>query len=172
MASMLKDVADGESGSRRSLVLLGQRVCQVAWRKLLGCGTGRFRRLRKSGLAGVKPPQDLRFLTKRGCHFDAKKRAKRASVVAFLTQLYQKVSEPMPETCGQQRGATKMAFQRRRGRRPREALRLHRGKQTAGEPGVYKLLPPGTFTDYHKMYSADTEEPVSFKLFTKVPCCL
>ena len=171
MASMLKDVPDGDSAGRRSLVLLGQPICQVAWRKLLGCGSQRFRRLRRCGLKGVKPPQDLRFLAKRGSHFDAKKRAKRAAVVEFLTQLYEKVSEPMPETCGPQRGARKMAFQRRRGRRPREALRLHRGKVTAGVPGLYKLLPPGTFTDYHKMFSADSKEPVSLKLFTKAPRC-
>ena len=114
----------------------------------------------------------MRYFPKRGSHQDTKKRAKREAVVAYLTELYHKLSEPMPETCGPQRGANKMAFQRRRGRRPREALRLHRGKKTAGQPGVYKLLPPGTFTDYHKMFAAqsDADLKVSLKLFTKAAC--
>ena len=114
------------------------------------------------------------MLPKAKAHTDQSKVQKREAVVAFLEKLYVTVSEPMPEAQGPIHGDRRMAFQRRRGRRPKLASKLYRNEAT---PDM-RLPPPGTFTDYHRMFRANHDLKVSLKLFNRVawlilaPCLL
>ena len=151
----------------RSIRFLDKPVCQTGFKQLLALGSSRFRRLWKSALVGKKPPVDGRCRPRESSHAQSGKSQHRQFVVEFLQELYLSLSEPMPEARGPIQGNRKMAFQRRRGRRPRMAAILHR-KQDA--PAM-RLLPPGTFTDYLTMLrTREGCEKISLKLFTTVAC--
>lgn len=162
---MLRVVAKTDPGDRRRQVLLGHAVCQHAFRLLLGFGASRMKRLLHCCRQNLPAPLDGRMLPKAKRHSEVRKAQKRATVVAFLEELYVTLSEPMPEAQGPVHGDRRMAFQRRRGRRPKMAARLYRN-QAAPE---MRLLPPGTFSDYYRMYQAKgVDGTASLKLFTKV----
>ena len=69
-----------------------------------------------------------------------------ASVVEFLEELLQTVSEPMPEAWKKQVDVPKeMRLRKLKGRKPMRlvAQRASQGKDTSGK----RLLPPGTFSE-------------------------
>lgn len=146
----------------------GTPMCQQSFAKLLGLGSQRFRRLQKCAKLGVKAPMDGRSVKRANAHASTSKSCHRQAIVEFLQEIYISLSEPMPEAKGPVRGHQRLAFQRRRGRRPRMAAQLHR-KADASE---MRLLPPGTFTDYLQMLRArdDDYTKISLKLFTKESC--
>ena len=151
---------------KRSLTLLGRVICQQGFCKLLGLGSSRFHRLKICAQTGTAAPLDGRFLKKKGSHASSKHTAHRQAIIGFLEEIYISLSEPMPEAKGPLRGNKRLAFQRRRGRRPRLAAQLHR----KGDTSQMRLLPPGTFSDYLQMLRArDGCEKISLKLFNKVP---
>lgn len=151
---------------RRSLTLLGRPICQQGFRKLLGLGSNRFHRLKTCAQTGSPAPVDGRFLKKKGSHGNLKQTAHRQAIIGFLEEIYISLSEPMPEAKGPLRGNKRLAFQRRRGRRPRLAAQLHR----KGDTSKMRLLPPGTFSDYLQMLRArEGCEKISLKLFSQVP---
>lgn len=179
-----------ESGLRKRHILLGKPVCQSAFRRLLQIGSNRYTRLRKCALRGTSPPIDGRTLRKNLPDPGNKKSvAKRQLVVGFLQNLLDTLSEPMPEASQSQRNLRDKAmaaeaefkvvssygnfttslvrFRRNRGRRPRLAGQLHRGK----DQSQMRLLPPGSYSDYLMMLRVQfPDEKFSFKLFTTVSC--
>ena len=169
-----------ESGQRKRHILLGKPVCQNAFRRLIQIGSNRYTRLRKCAVRGKSPPIDGRTIRKNMPDPTNKKSiAKRQLVVGFLQSLLDTLSEPMPEASQSQRQLRDKAmaaeseskslvrFRRHRGRRPRLAGQLHRGK----DQSQMRLLPPGSYSDYLMMLRAQyPDEKFSFKLFTNVSC--
>lgn len=183
--------AECESAQRKRHVLLGKPVCQNAFRRLIQIGSSRYTRLRKCAVRGTSPPIDGRT-TRKGLPDPTNKRsvAKRQLVIGFLQNLLDTLSEPMPEASQSQRNLRDKAmaaeseskvvvpiqgnfltslvrFRRHRGRRPRLAGQLHRGK----DQSQMRLLPPGSYSDYLMMLRAQyPDEKFSFKLFSRVSC--
>jgi len=169
---------------RKGQVILSKPVCQHAFRSLLGIGSGRYSRLKKAATKGVAAPLDGRTL-RRGKNICIQKNSirKRSLVIEFLTELYNTVSEPMPEagkvildkvqpseseTHGNEASSSKplelKKFRRSRGRRPRLAAQLHRGNIHRD----MRVLPPGSFTDYLVMLKArHPTEKFGLKFFTR-----
>ena len=167
---LLRDSVD--SSGRHGQSLLGNPVCQRAFRKLLGIGSGRFTRLKKSVAAGMEmAPLDGRRIERTKRHNTPKNVSKRAIVYDFLEELRNSISEPLPEAnqsrqdaAGGKKGL--MSFRRHRGRRPRSAAASSRG----GDRSSMRLLPPGTFSDYLRvLQSRHPNTKFSLKLFNKVP---
>ena len=153
--------------SNRS-TLLGQQVCQEGLRGLLGLGSQRFRRLLACARSGAPAPLDGRSMPKQGRHVDPAKRQNRILVVEFLRELYESLSEPLPETKGEVTGPKVMGFRRAKGKRPKK-LRGHH-QATSATSSEMRLLPPGSYTDYLQMLRVrHPEKKISLKLFTRVP---
>ena len=129
-------------------------------------GSARFRRLLRCSAEGLDAPVDGRSLTRSSMHRCTKKLEHRIKVVEFLQELYETLSEPMPETQGPVRGNKDMKFRRHCGKRPKaggstQSLKVRR---------QMRLLPPGSYTDYLNMLrSRWPGERFSLKLFTKAP---
>ena len=159
-------------GSGRPIYhLVGKPICARGFQKLLGLGSGRFDGLKKALKNGWEAPWDGRFVQRTRLNLISKKHAsKRASVVEFLEELLQTVSEPMPEAWKKQVDVPKeMRLRKPKGRKPMRlvAQRASQGKDTSG----MRLLPPGTFSEYlHLLNSRLTfEERVTLKTFNSVP---
>ena len=190
MVRLLTCQPDAVTKSRKGHILLGKFVCQNAFRRLLQIGSGRYTRLRKCALSGEAPPLDGRRMRKPLICKNKASIQKRALMVEYLTELYHQVSEPMPEAnqdlqklkdaamaagCASEsaevqhiKSARKaVCFRRNRGRRPKLAGQVHRGK----DQSQMRLLPPGSYTDYLMMLRARHPEiKLTLKLFVKVPC--
>lgn len=157
-------------------------------RRLLQIGGQRYTRLRKCARSGAPAPLDGRRVKTPSICKNKVSVMKRSIIVEYLTELYQQVSEPMPEAnqsldkmnglpiefkelpskaSGKGSGAANqkpMRFRRNRGRRPRLAGQVHRGASQAS----IRLLPPGSYTDYLSMLQArHPTANISLKLFQK-----
>lgn len=163
--------------------ILGHKVCQVAFKKILGLGSGRFARLNQAARAGLNAPEDGRTLPKKLLLVSQKRSLqKRSCVVEFLEHIYNTMSEPMPEAkdCLKRKFAheieieaskkpvpKKMQFRRLRGKRPKAARNLNRGHKDAS---ALRVLPPGTFSEYLELLRAKYPgETFSLKLFQHDP---
>ena len=158
--------------------LLGQPVCQSAFKRLLGLGAQRYARLRHAASVGEAAPLDGRTLPRKLLLKTKTSLERRRVVTEFLSELYNTLSEPMPEAnrslkrksqfgFGKDDGPVTlhpMRFRRHRGRRPKMAGVLHRG----AEKPLMRLLPPGTFSDYLMMFRA--KHPVYSNLSLKLFC--
>lgn len=155
---------------------MGVPVCQLAFRKLMTLGSQRFYRLRNCAVTGQPVPTDGRSLAQKGA-YQGKRSGGRALICEFLEELYQSMSEPMPEaTGGASSGPRCMNFRRHRGRRPKlSSLQFKVKSESHQQPGSKRLrhLPPGTFTDYLMLFrEKHPDTKVSLKLFNTVPCTL
>ena len=144
---------DKNNDRYRKMQILGHRVCQPAYCKLLGIDRARFQRLSLAVREGQTAcPLDGRFI--KAPH--SKKPSKlRSTIYDFLSGLYHKIAEPLPD------GRAHV------GKRPR----LDRKQDDQGDRRDLRHLPPGTFTDYLRLYNV--EHPhcrVKLKTFMKVPC--
>lgn len=171
-------------GSQKKHVLLNKEICQQAFKRLLGIGAARYSRLRASALKGGVAPLDGRRLKKPLVMKRKISIRKRSLVVEYLQELYTTVSEPMPEATQSLRKlrenlereveikssidmvlpakAKAKPFRRSRGRRPKMAGKIHRGKIRED----IHVLPPGSYSDYHRLFnSRHPEDKVSLKLF-------
>lgn len=164
---LLRPSAGANNESRKSLHILDRNICQNAFCKLYGVGSDRFRKLWACAKNGIAAPMDGRAVRNAFKHSSGVKSMHRQKIIEFLQELYDTLSEPMPEAKGPVRGDRRLAFQRRRGRRPRMAAQLHRKQDT---PDM-RLLPPGTFSDYLNMLKVrEGCEKISLKLFTAAAC--
>lgn len=190
---MLRTNEKDSEGDRRRQHILGRRVCSHAFRKLLGLGANRFRRLSQAARRGDRvAPIDKRTAPQRGS-FDkrnAQHLNKRAVICEFLAEIRSTLSEPMPtanqatsvrmigtgasgdkvaveqSTAGQEPGLLPSKFRRHRGRRPKAASRIHRGSDLS----EMRVLPPGSLTDYLRLLQAKrTDLKFSLKLFSHEP---
>lgn len=179
LCQVISILKDGYSASesdqtedRRKQVLFGIKMCQQAFRRLLGIGSGRFRKLRKCAHEGESAPLDLRTLPKLRLAADRPKSINRQLIVEFLAELHATISEPMPEATGKKSGDKVNAFRRSHGKRPREAARIHRIIKSSPDDAMknLRLVPPGSFTDYLGMLRArHPDRKISLKLFNSVP---
>ena len=164
--------------SRKEQVLLGRPVCQHSFRQLMGLRSRRFSNLKRSASLGVDLPVDGR---KRPRHHDstnAESTRKRGLVVDYLEELFQCVSEPMPEAYqsydGKHDGDSdqfyvmpKMRFRRNRGKMPGKNYREKTAPRLKDTP--VRLLPPGSLTEYLGfLQSKHPEEKFSLKLLCSV----
>ncbi|CAK9044016.1 Uncharacterized protein SCF082_LOCUS25066, partial [Durusdinium trenchii] len=148
------------------LTLGGHRVCQTAFRLLLGIGKSRLRKLRNAIINDRECPLDRRYLPK--SHEMIQPCEGRSKVAEFLTQLYQKVAEPMPEL-GERAVVLKMgetsAPTKKRGRRPRSFVK----RDDFQNLSAVRMLPPGTIRDYHELCKAENPGvSISRTLFGRV----
>jgi hypothetical protein len=188
---ILQNTPDQVATSRKRHLLLGKAVCQQAIRRLLQIGSDRCSRLRKCAQTGATAPLDGRRTKRASICKNKVSELKRATIVEYLTELFQQVSEPMPEanqslhkmktgeiamlvTDSTEAAASSkdsasakkkpMRFRRNRGRRPRLAGQVHRGACQS----TIRLLPPGSYTDYLSMLRArHPTMNISLKLFLK-----
>ena len=157
---------------------LAKSVCQSAFRRLVGLGPARFDKLRKAALKGEGAPLDRRTFPRKLLCKRKDSIERRSAVTEFLSELYNTLSEPMPEAnstlkrkadfaFGKGDGQVlphPMRFRRHRGRRPRMAAKNHRGK----DKPLLRLLPPGSFSDYLTMFH--TKQPQYSNLSLKLFC--
>ena len=167
VSELLKETGLPSRGKQlHGQVVLGQPVCAQAFCRLLGVGHGRYQKL-KSGLKRGAVPMDNRFLN-RSKHRRVSEN--RVIVHDYLTEIYEKLAEPMPEAseCSMVR---RMSFRKRRGKRPRIArvqskMMTDKGRQQSS----MRLLPPGTFSDYAAIWrSRWPTRKISLKLFSAEP---
>ena len=141
---------------------MGNGLCQGAMKRLLLLGSRRSRKLFKAERNNTAAPLDGRFL-KQTKQFRAQKgfACKRETVAEFLEEIYQKIAEPMPETVGfdasEAEGFIPVAlrFRRLSGKEPKSQASLATGRLIKPRSkSDFKLLPPGTFTDYLRLLNA------------------
>lgn len=139
-------------GKLETLSLLGLPVCQIAYKRLLRLGSGRFARLSASVRSGEDTcPLDMRRLPRK--FLKTMNSPKRLLVHDFLHELYETLAEPMPEGTG----ASK---------RPRTIRKRDDTKMAAVTHLIEKALPPGSFYEYLAMLRrAHPQETFSYKLF-------
>ena len=168
---------------RQKQSLLGHRVCQNAYRRIIGFGNSRFFRICQAVARQQPLPIDGRMVSQKHL-FASKTNRNREVCVEFLNELYETIAEPMPDATSPHSvgGASFMAFRRNRGRRPHLAAQLinarKKEKQKADESkekgeipsgSKIKLLPPGTFSDYLSLlHEKHPDCKPSLKLFNKV----
>lgn len=156
--------------------LMGRPICLKGLAQLLGVGSPRIARL-KSGFSNTDDPQcpmDGR-LRRAGCAMrsdTAEQTAKRELVHEFLMELYVRHSEPMPEVVADHGGRAQtskpLKFRRLKGKRPRN-FKKRDEKLTEVQAQELRLLPPGHYTDWLRLFHAKHEHcKVSLKLFTRV----
>ena len=147
-------------------VILGRPVCRQAFCRLLGIGHGRFQKLKASSSKGV-PLVDGRFVRKVA---SSKVHCNRVLVHEFLEELYQTLSEPMPEA-SEATTVKNLGFRRRKGKRPRIASRQSKMSKGDKKKHQMRFLPPGSFTDYlHMLQARHPDHRISLKLFSSEPC--
>ena len=161
-------------GSRLTLRLLGEAVCAGAFQRLLGLGTGRWRKLAGAMRKGTPLERDGRFLTRTKLCLISKKHSQKAAVITeFLEEMLQTISEPMPEAWRKPAADSvprELQLRRPRGRRPMRSI-FQPKKNAAPATAPMRLLPPGTYSDYLRMLN-DRLAPgqrISLKTFNKVP---
>lgn len=187
---------------RRGQLLLDRPVCAHAFRKLLNLGSNRFTRLKAAAVAGTRAPLDKRSVPQEAA-FDIRNLAhlqKRELIVDYLEELWQTVSEPMPEASQKIKRKTVSAATDKKGAKrqkkpnaervatevtedvPRSMqFRRHRGRRPkmaarwhrGADNSEMRVLPPGSFSDYLAVLRA--REPhlqISLKLFSKVACLI
>ena len=138
--------------------------------RILGIGTNRLERMRMAWSKGDDCPLDGRLhLAKHTIRCDRLQTKKRELIYDFLTGVYLKHSEPMPEVQTDVRIQTnkKLRFRQGRGKRPK---RDKKRNDKLGPEGVkaLRMLPPGSYMDYYKLFLANhPDSAVSYKLFTR-----
>ena len=147
-------------------VILDRPVCRQAFCRLLGVGHGRFQKL-KAAVSKGTPVVDGRFVRKVA---SSQPHANRVLVHEFLEELYQTLSEPMPEA-REVTTVMKLGFRRRKGKRPRIASRQSKMTKDEKKKHQMRFLPPGSFTDFlHMLQARHPDKRISLKLFSSEPC--
>lgn len=180
MVRILTETDISGASTRKQQQLLGRYVCQHAFRQLIGIGAKRFEKLRSAALGQTSLPQDGRKRPRRDDGTNSESVRKRGLVVDFLEELYNCVSEPMPEAnqtvdeAGLHPGdkslyvMPQMKFRRNRGKMPGKKFREKQLKPLRGQP--VRLLPPGSFTEYLGLLKAKfPQEKFSLKLMCSAP---
>ena len=164
---------DSRPMRRSFLKILGQPVCETAFRRLLGVGSGRLLTLQTAVRKSQPCPIDGRYVQRTRLNLVSEKvRRKREVVVEFLEKLAQTLSEPMPEVQGPSKDANlpeDMKFRRPRGKRP--LPQVSRQVCKLKDVSSMRLLPPGKFSDYLKLLNAElpADGQVTMKTFSSVP---
>ena len=163
-----------EGGRAEGVNLYGHQLCIRGCAKLLGASAKKLFKYRKLAGAGQSCPLDGRMRRAGPGSKPFKRPEARDAVFEFLTELYVKCAEPMPDLQfrdGQGERCQTSAGPRRRprkGERPR--IRQKRDPPLTDKHEL-RLLPPGTYTDYHRMFQAKwPHTKATLKLFCKAAC--
>lgn len=164
----MSECGSGNSLEPQEVNLFGHGLCTRGLGKLLNVSARRLWKFRKAIRQKEPCPLDGRLSKVSSGTKCPKKPNERELIFDFLTQLHQQCSEPMPEIVARAgAGGCQMTGSSRKGKRPR---RKHKRDEPLSVEGVkdLRLLPPGSYTDYYRMFRAKNPEcKVSFKLFTK-----
>lgn len=123
------------------------------------------------------PPMDMRLIGRGKKFADRGVGYKRQRIHDYLHSLYIKVTESLPEVAaGPDTGEDDptpeplLRFRRPRGKRPRiEQKQDSKEERCAGQ--ALRYLPPGTYSDYHKLFMSENPEMAcGLKLFMRAPC--
>lgn len=162
-------------GKAPRIKFLGRYVCLSAATRLLGIGTERAAKMRRSVREGLDGPVlDGRMIGE--SKFASRPVSqKRELVHNFLHGLYMKYTESMPEAPASMSSALVTSkvrglhFHRAQGKRPR-IFHKRDARPDADLPNETRYLPPGNYVDYLRLLQS--EQPaaaVSLKLFMRVP---
>ena len=157
---------------KSGLAIQGSRVCQRAFRPILGIGKHRFGRLRSAAIRQEPCPNDMRFRAK--AYETLRPNSVRPQIVEFLQELYHTTAEPLPEAYsvpaeqaegqGISPGPQNV---RRRGKRPRHLFKFD--KESKGHTQGAKFLPPGTLVEYLQLCRSQLNLPIGRKIFCREP---
>lgn len=149
---IMKKTVDVSCRGIRHLVYEGQSICNTGFRRLMGIGKKRFRRMRVAHQQGEPLcPYDARYI-KRGKQPPSEARSK---VHQFLTGLYTTVAESIPDGLNSRK-------------RPRQGSQKFDGSMDRSR---IKHLPPGSISDYWIQCTAALPDiTVSRKMFCSVSC--
>ena len=113
-----------DPASEKRIRLLGQVVCAASFRKIMGVGSTRFRKLQQAARSGEDAPVDGRYFS-RAKLFHAKSSRKRQLILEFLQELNVTLAEPMPTAARDMRSANVVLPPKRplRAKRPRAFLK-------------------------------------------------
>lgn len=171
---MFQQQAENQRGG---LQLHGHKVCQRAFRLLLGIGKNRAGRLRHAILIGEEEcPVDQRFKPNRRTRLPPN--SVRPLVVEYLQKLYNQVAEPLPESRSNEfegKGEVDLVAKvKRRGKRPRHIFKLDDPNndkcKNEGDLRTIKFLPPASLVDYHDLCQAEyPDNKIGRKIFCRVP---
>ena len=154
--------------TRFSMTLLGQPVCLVAFRLLMGIGKRRAGRLHRAARAGDEDcPVDERFVPKR--HAYLPETSVKPQVLEFLQKIYNTLAEPLPEARSRLEGHDPdlLPSIKKRGKRPRHLYKIDADTKAYRE-GV-KFLPPGSIRDYHELCKSEYPAlKIGRKVFSRV----
>ncbi len=160
-----------EVGRDEGVNLFGHPLCIRGCGKLLGTSAKKLFKYRKLAGAGQACPLDGRMRRAGPGSKPFKRPDAREAIFEFLTELYVKCAEPLPDLQihdGQGERYQTSAGQRgraRKGKRPR--LQKKRDPPLT-EKHELRLIPPGTFSDYHRMFQAKwPHTKATLKLFCK-----
>ena len=146
----------GHEESRRGcrhLSLLGHKLCNKGWCKLMGIGKQRFANLMSAVNNGKDfAPLDGRFMPKaEGC----KQSPKREAVYDFLFQLWQEAGETLPDEGHSSSN-----------KRPRQAGFKF---DDSTDRSQIRHIPPGKFVEYLRLCRLQHPDlTISYKLFSSV----
>lgn len=155
--------------------LFGNSLCVRGCGKLLGISAKRLFKFRKAWKANQPCPLDGRLSKVNAARRPSKKPYVREKIFGFLTEMYVKYSEPMPDVQSRHHGPASsrcqtdkpVRFRLRKGKRPRRAKKRD-PELTEESSHQLRLLPPGSFVDYHRMFLARHPDcRASFKMFTR-----
>ena len=164
--------------SRKDQLLLGRPVCQHSFRQLLGIGPQRFLRLKQASITDEVLPIDGRRRPRRHDGTNVESMRKRGLIVDFLEEIYNTMSEPMPEAYAKGQSdpdqpdylMPQMRFRRNRGKNPgKQSREKGLSKHVPLHKTPVRLLPPGSFTEYLNMLrEKHPSEKFTLKLFCNV----
>ena len=154
---------------------MGRYVCLSAASRLLGIGTERATKMRRSLRDGFDGPAlDGRMVPARR-FADRPVSKKRELIHNFLHRLYVKATECMPEVSASMGTAlvpsksSGLRFHKAQGKRPR----VHQKRDVprdADLPDETRYLPPGNYMDYLRLFqSENVGVAVSLRLFSLEP---
>ena len=145
-------------------MVVGRSVCRQAFCKLLGVGHGRFQKLKKASTTEERIV-DGRFVKK---FMGSNISQNRTLVHEFLEELYQTISEPMPEA-SETTTVKNLGYRKRRGKKPTIASRQSKMSKDDKKKFQTRFLPPGTFSEYLQLLqSRHPDKKISLKLFSSV----
>ena len=154
--------------------LYGHHVCVRGVGKLLGVAAKKLFKYRKLARGGQSCPLDGRTRRAGPGSKPWKRPEAREQIFQYLTELWVKCSEPMPDLqmCPEQgerrQTSATPRLKARTGKRPRRLKKRSKPGQEQKSRHELRLLPPGTYSDYYRMFVA--KHPLtrsSLKLFCR-----
>ena len=156
------------------MTLYGHPICIRGCGKILGVSAKKLFKYRQLARGGHSCPLDGRTRRAGPGSKPFKRPEAREEIFQFLTELWVKCSEPMPDlkACSEKRCQTSSTpgCRARTGKRPRQLRKRDKPGLNQKTSHELRLLPPGSYSDYHRMFVAKhPTAKISLKLFCRAP---